>query len=73
MKRSTLLKELKDAYSEKYNIRDEEKHKCRFLYYGKQIYDNATLDSFGIDDGDVIDFFWEQVGGEKCGKGGRRL
>merc|ERR1712087_38146 len=42
MKRSTPLKKLKDAYAEKYNIRDEEKDCFRFLYYGKPIYDNAT-------------------------------
>jgi len=58
MKRSTPLKKLKDAYSEKYNIRDEEKPYCRFLYDGNRINDDDTPDSFGIDDGDVIEFFW---------------
>jgi len=58
MKRSTPLKKLKGAYAEKYNIREEEKPYCRFLYDGNRINDDDTPDSLGIDDGDAIEFFW---------------
>ena len=41
-----------------YNIREEEKPYCRFLYDGNRINDDDTPDSLGIDDGDAIEFFW---------------
>jgi len=62
MKRSTPLKKLKDAYAVKYNIREEERPCCRFLYHGNRINDDDSPDSLGIDDGDTIEFFWELCG-----------
>jgi len=58
MKRSTPLKKMKSAYTEKFHIREEEKPYCRFLYDGNRINDDDTPNSLGLDDGDTIEFFW---------------
>lgn len=60
VKTHTKLEKVMKAYCDKKSI---EMGAVRFVFDGTRINPNTTPASLGMDDGDVIDCFMEQIGG----------
>jgi hypothetical protein len=61
IKKSTPLKKVMDAYCER---QGKNRTLVRFLFEGSRVQDNDTPDSLELEDGDMIQVFLEQQGGE---------
>ncbi|XP_035154854.1 small ubiquitin-related modifier 5 [Callithrix jacchus] len=63
VKMTTPLEKLKESYCERQGV---PVNSLRFLFEGQRIADNHTPKELGMEEDDVIEVYWEQMGGHSA-------